>query len=359
MNLRFLPLALVTLPAIAGEALPSTKTPIIEPPAEISPWRVGVGVMWRNIGELSVNPNLQTGAFAGNFFTPNPAIGPADADADRTYDNGFVNQGAATPITGLTTFWGHQNDSQVSGSNINFLASGGLALSTPGITGEDESAEAAPYIEVSYLQPVKPNLLAGLTGNFSFVGLDRAAASQMSASEVLTTDSYALNGVIPPLAPYSGTFAGPGPLIGNQPTSRVFNLRPTGATSNYLFNSSTDLYSLAFGGEVQWQPANRCYLGFGAGAVVNYADWDAAWSAGLVNANSPTLASMGAANSGDDFLFGVYLKGSAGYHVTEQWSVEGFFRYDWNESLDGNVGPTGFEIDLTGWSAGFGVGFHF
>ncbi|BCX49735.1 hypothetical protein HAHE_36430 [Haloferula helveola] len=356
MTARLLFALLPATPAFAGPASP--KSPI-EPPAEISPWRIGTGVMWRNIGDLSVSPDLANGRFAGNLFVPDPAAGPANANADRTYDDGYVNQGAATPGTGLTTFWGYQNASQVGGGNLTYTASGGLGLSAPGPGSDDADAEAAPYIEVSYLQPIRADLLIGPTANFSFVSLDGRTASPMALSDASTVDSYALNGVIPPLAGYMGTFAGPGPLIGNQPTTRTTVLTPAGGGGSYAFDSSTDLYSLALGGEAHWLPTDRCYIGFGAGLVLNYAEWDAGWSARLIDPATVALSTYGARSSGDDFLLGAYLKTSGRYRFTDQWSIEAFFRYDWNESLDGSAGPTTFKIDLSGWSAGFGVGFTF
>ncbi len=331
----------------------------IETPAPVSPWRIGTGVMWRNIGELSVNPNLQNGPFAGNFLSTNPAAGPAGTNADRTYDDGFVNRGAATPGTGLTTFWGYQNAGQVGGGNLTYTSTGGIALAPPGFGKDDADTGFSPYLEVSYLRPVGDDLVLGLTANFSFLGLDGTTVSPMAISGVTTFDSYALNGVIPPAPGYVGSFAGPGPLIGNQPTTRTNVLTPTGGTTNYLFDQSTDLYSLALGGELRWSPATNCYLGFGAGAVLNFADWDAGWNARLVDPATNSLRNYARAAGGDDFLMGLYLKASGGYHINEQWSVESFFRYDWNESLDGSVGPSRFELDLSGWSFGLGAGFRF
>ncbi|MCH7225009.1 hypothetical protein [Haloferula sp. A504] len=348
--------SLLATPLFAGNVLPESP---IEGPTEVSPWQFGTGVMWRNIGELSVNPNLQTGPFAGNFFSPNPATGPAGVNADRAYDDGFVNEGAATPLTGLTTFWGYQNAGQVAGGNLTYTSTGGIALAPPGIGQDDANTEIAPYIEASYLRPIGDHLVAGFGANFSFVGLGGTTVSRMPISGVTTLDSYALNGVIPPAPGYVGSFAGPGPLIGNQPTSRMTVLTPTGGTSSYLFDSSTDLYSLALGGELQWSPATNCYVGFGAGAVINHADWEAAWNAQLVDPAVNTLRTYARASSGDEFLWGLYVKGGAGYLFNDQWSVESFFRYDWNETLHGNVGPSRFEIDLSGWSLGIGLGFRY
>jgi hypothetical protein len=349
---------LLTLPVLAGDppVLADAKSPIIPAPDAPSPWRIGTGMMWRNIGGLSVNPNLQNGPFANRFFIAPTGAGVANTFANRTYDDGFVNIGAATQGSGLTTNWGYQGGSQVNGGSLNYTLSGGADQTLPSSGKDDEDTNPAPCLELSYLRPIRPNLLAGFTATLSLVGLDGRTTSTMNHSSVSIADQYALGGVIPPSAPYSGSFAGPGPLIHNQPSSRDFILIPNG-TNQYIFSHDTDLYSLAFGGEIHWQPAESCYLGFGTGAVLNLADWNASWRATLPDTTGATA--VGLANNGEDFLWGLYLKGSAGYRIDERWSIEGFFRYDWNESLHASVSPSTFELGLTGWSAGFGVGFHF
>jgi hypothetical protein len=349
---------LLAIPVLAGDLsdMGDSKSIIIPAPGPTSPWRIGAGVMWRNIGELSVDPQLGSSRFAGRFFLPPTGAGEIDSFADRTYDDGFVNIGAATPVTGLTTHWSCQNDSQIGGGLLRQTLSGGAAQTLPGSGNDDESHNAAPYLEISYLVPIRPDLVAGFTTNLSLARLDHQARSGMNNSSVSIVDHYALGGVIPPSAPYTGSFTGPGPLIPNLPASRDLIQTPNG-TSDYRFAHDTDLYSLAFGGEIHWQPTASCYLGFGAGAVLNLADWSASWSAPVPSASGTTT--IGSTNSDGDFLWGLYLKTSAGYRIDDRWSLEGFFRYDWNETLHGSVSPSSFELGLTGWSAGFGVSFRF
>jgi hypothetical protein len=360
MTLRFIGFLMLAVSVHAGDspATADAKSPITPKPASPGPWRIGVGAMWRNIGELSVDPNLRNSGFANRFFVAPAGAGETGVFANRSYDDGFVNIGAATPASGLTTNWGHQNDSQFRGGSLNYTLSGGAAQSLPGPTGDDEDSTAAPFIEISHLRPIRPNLIAGFTANLSLAGLDGRADSAMSNSTVSISDRYALGGVIPPSAPYTGSFTGPGPLIPNQPTSRDFILTPNGGSS-YHFAHDTDLYSLALGGEIHWQHADSFYLGIGLGAVLNLADWSASWNMPVPDASGRGSNTIGGADSGGDFLWGIYLKGSAGYRINQQWSIEGFYRYDWNETLRNSVGASSFDLGLTGWSAGLGVILHF
>ncbi|MEM9237191.1 MAG: hypothetical protein AAGB14_10465, partial [Verrucomicrobiota bacterium] len=332
MKLRIAFVLLPAVSAVAGDLPSSSKAPLPAAKAALvgqdvpSRWQFGTGLMWRRIGEVSVTPNLQRGGLADRFFTPNPAAGPANEPADRSYDDGFVNQGAATPGTGLTSFWGYQEDSQVSGDSLSYSLAGGLALDSPLPGRDDADSEPAPFVEISYMVPVREGLWAGMASNFSFLGLDGIVASRMGSSDVTTVDVFPLDGVIPPIAPYSGTFSGPGPLIPNLPANRSFRIDPNGGSTGYLFGADADLYSLAFGGKLRWDNGDRCFLSLGAGVVINYADWDASWRATLLNPDVPGFSSVGAANSDRDFLLGAYLTAGAGFQIDENWSLEGFFR---------------------------------
>lgn len=64
-------------------------------------------------------------------------------------------------------------------------------------------------------------------------------------------------------------------------------------------------------------------------------------------------------NHGTKFLFGWYLQGLLGVQISQSWSVAGFGRYDWNDSLEGEVGYSRFGMDLSAFSAGAQVGYSF
>jgi opacity protein-like surface antigen len=309
-------------------------------------------VAWRQLGSTSLDTNQGGNASAAGYYAPNAASGAADAYADRTYDDGFVKIGAATAGSGLTTNFGYASDSQVASDTLTYTLTGGAALDTPNPSSEDDSTEAAPYLEAVYYIPLRDDLELGLVTSFSFTNLDSSMQSQLTEYGVTTIDHYALNGVILPSAPYSGSYAGPGVVIDNQPSSREQVLTPI-STRTYRFDSEIDLYSLGLGGELNWTPAERCFLNLGAGAVINYVDWSA-------DLHTPLLTGTSHQHESDQkFLFGLYLKAGAGYQLTEAWSLEAFTRYDWNENLHGHVGEADFTTDLSGWTTGLALGYRF
>ncbi len=344
---------LLATSALAGDSA-LVDLPTEAPNREGGTWRVGAGSMWRNIGSLSVNPGLGNGGMGTPFFLAPTGAGVANVNGDRSYDDGFVNIGAATALTGQTTNWGYNNAGQISGNALQLSLAGGSQVSLPGgLRSDDEEFEAAPYLEVAYLKNLKPNLRAGFVANLSFTGLNRSAQGAVGFSDVTLTDSFNLGSVIAPLPPYSGSFNGPGPLIGNQPDQRNFATVPTG-TGAYSFSTDTDLYSLALGGEVEWLVSERWFVSAGAGAVINLANWDGSWSVPVAGGGS-----LSASDSGTSVLWGLYAQAGVGYRISQNWSVNSFLRYDLNESLDAGVGNADFELDLSGWSIGLGANYSF
>lgn len=96
--------------------------------------------------------------------------GPATGGGiNRSYDDGYVDVDSSGDNLGFTWNWGYQNSSQVQGGFLIFH-------------GES-------YLDADTLQVI--------------------------------TDTYDLGNLIPPPAPYSGSFNGPGPVIPDSPFSRT------------------------------------------------------------------------------------------------------------------------------------------
>ncbi len=268
--------------------------------------------------------------------------------------------GAATPGTGLTTNFSYRNDGQVNAAadTLTFGSTGGTAFGNPGRVGDGDDKGASPYVDLLYLVPIAEGLSAGFSMTFSASGLDSSVRSPFQRFGVTSTDVYELSGVIPPLAPYTGSVEGPGPVIPNAPATRTVTQALVG-TQDYVFESQTDLYSLAFGGDLRWQPGGKWFVTAGAGVVLNVVDWDAGYSVTLLNPATGAPAPVSASASGTSLLLGVYGEVGVGYEITEDWSVNSFFRYDATEDLKDSVGGSDFETDLSGWSLGLGLEYRF
>ena len=127
-------------------------------------WNATAGYQWRQIGDLDFKTGSQAtrwslpwlsgrgrsgsisssstsassrGTSASSSTTSTTgsnantgSAGSASAFADRTYNDGFVNQDGGTAVFGDTWFWGYNNASQVSGSTLTYHATAPGATST-------------------------------------------------------------------------------------------------------------------------------------------------------------------------------------------------------------------------------------
>ena len=213
------------------------------------------------------------------------------------------------------------------------------------------------------------------------------------------TDTYNIGGVALPAAPYSGTLAGPGPLITNVPPNRTITTATTttstgdgGAASSTSTSTSSssvtsvvsgggvvdrttadffsdisesidvDLHTISLGPRFSWE-WQRLRLGVSAGLAINIADWEAVYEEQLFvsqNGGRARLLDEYRDNSGGtEVIPGFYLEANANLRLTQHISLFLGGRYDWAGSLHGNVGPSDFALDLGGWSGQGGMTITF
>lgn len=374
---------LAASPLVAGTPSAPDKTPA--PTTRSGGWRVSAGLMHRSLGGFDwvtgthSTPSLLTIGPGSN--TPGiDAIGRADAFANRIYTDGFVNQDGGTVANGGDTWnWGYNNASQVSGGMINFHGGNGTAATA---TADDNyefggwSSDidgTAPYVQLEWIQPWNDSLNIGFQAGFSFLhtGASRSL-STFTASKSRTdytisyTDTYDLQGAIPPQAPYAGSLAGPGILLTNIPLSRAATQSVSGTEAATAFNSISadfdlNLYSFSLGPVIEYNRGPFA-LQASAGLTVNIADWNADQQETLfVRRDKAPVAQeqWRDRSSGTDVLPGFFLQAGASRKLNESWSVNVFGRYDWIGDVKVKAGPSTGSADLTGWSLGAGVGFRF
>lgn len=391
-----LPLALSSL-LHAGEtdidlaALPASKDakgPVVIPTlASAQRWSLSAGFVVRKLGDIRFNtgisPDMIPNLFGVDTFSEPPGIGSLRATADRTYDDGFVNIGAGTPGTGLTTFWEYNNATQVQGGNLVFSKAGGERrdvtmrdAAAPTGWSDGPGREAGPFLELNYTKSIQPNLSVGIAVNFSTVNIGGSQGGlntisqfqQLDIYDVAAVDTYSLNGVIPPNAPYQGSFAGPGPLINNVPDTRAFP-ETLSTTTTALFvdrvreSLKVDFHTLGVGSTVHWRPRPRLLLAAQAGIALNLADWrtqrDEVITQSINGGPAAPFSRRTVRTDDKDFSLGVYLQGNVAWKLNERWAMQLVARYDWNPEIDGFVGPSSFEVDLSGWSLGAGARLAF
>jgi hypothetical protein len=347
-------------------------------------WRLSAGVQARTVREIRLRPGAAATAAAvplQSAFRPagSPAnVGPAGAAADRAYDDGFVNQDLATPLDGSTWYWGYRNAAQAQNGQLVFSAADRETVSpsrhttlTAAPESESDDTAAMPFLEANYVFAVKSHAACGIQLGLAYFSVSSSASAStlrdVQDSSLWThsvQDRYDLLGVVPPPPPYSGTLLGPGPVIPNVPASRsVISSRKASdvyASYNTLVEDlDADVTSLYLGatGEKRW---GRVALGASAGPSLNLASTDVSHNETLYGSRNGAPAEPVQQwryhEDDTDVKLGVYAQASAGLQLTPRVQANLIGRYDWCDRISGRIGPSSYDLDLSGVSVGGSVG---
>lgn len=369
---------LVVSPVFAGDAK--------SPAASGGDWEfsLSAGPAFRTLGQVKINSGYRSGGFVlpslvGPASLTVPPVGDTASYADREYDNGYVRQDAGTSFDGTTWHWGYDNASQVQGDQLAYRATGfqsirGDTANTPnaGPASKDTLDGVAPHLQFDARSPYRLGpFRIGFTAGFDFMKADQSLAfSNFSASQTLENyrldyeDRYDLDGVIPPLAPYAGSLAGPGPLIGNLPVIRtitpVLLSTDTGTFSNQVSSSiEIEAFSFTLGPTFSFrQGPLECAVS--GGVIVNLYDWSARQSESLDSttaAGSNRVATWNESQSGTTVRPGLFAQAELSYAVNEEVGIGSFIRLDAAGEFRAQAGPTVYRIDPYGVTAGLQVRF--
>jgi hypothetical protein len=273
----------------------------------------------------------------GNFQNPFPVPAPAGG-TNYFYTDGSVQVDSSGNAGGLTTFWAYNNAAQYDPAA--FAGAGAINYHTlsGGVSGAgsvvDSSVAAAAGFEVhAYLDlgsvSFLPTMAAGRSATWGLrTGLQYARVNNSNnAGQVGTvgtiTDSFNLNGVIPPAAPYAGTFLGPGPLLGDTPT------RTTGtavaAISGYR-QLDVQLFVSTYGSYLALPVTKDLDVMLEGGAVLALASGSYKYESTVTVPGAGTQVS-GGQKSSTKLLPGVYTSVGLAWHVTDQFMLQGAVRY--------------------------------
>jgi hypothetical protein len=138
----------------------------------------------------------------------------------------------------------------------------------------------------------------------------------MSANVETITDKYPLNGVVPPVAPYSGSFSGPGPVIGSRPISRSTSVVPNGAVITGDHNVDASLFDLRLGPSFNIPLCNRFSLQAGGGLAVGLV-----YSHFTFTENSAAAPAASGSNTRTGFVPGAYAEAGLAYRIRRSTSL--------------------------------------
>jgi hypothetical protein len=302
---------------------------------------------WNHFGlDFQLGFNIRAKFMDGaGVIPPPPSAGSA---VNRGYLDGFVNVDSSGNAGGQTWNWGYQNASQVSGGMLRMDAGTTSSLSS-GSGGSD----ANPGFELSYVRDLDHENWGrwGIKASFGYTKLDMSSDDAESGSEI--TDAYPLNGIVPPLAPYSGSYYGPGPVIGSTPTRTTLPVTITG-------NRSIDatLFDFHLGPSVDLDLTRRLSVELGGGAAFGLMDSTFAFSETSTTSGGATYTSGSTRDVG--WLFGTYAEAGLTWRLCRAASVHTGAEFQYLGQFEQNTEGHSSEVDL-GQSVFWVIGleYHF
>lgn len=381
-----LPSFLLVVPLLPTAFAGDAKSPVAATNTGGWQFSLSAGPSYRTIGSLKINSGYRSGGFALPSFVGEdslvvPPVGEEGVYADRTYDDGYVfRDGSTESVDGSTWYWGYDSPSQVQGDELVYHATGfqsirGDIANAPnaGPSTKDTLGGVAPHLQFDAMSPhyLGPFRI-GFTAGVDIVKVDQSlafsnfSASQSRSDYVLNyVDRYDLDGVIPPGAPYEGSFDGPGPLIGNLPTLRtitpVLMGTDTAQFNNHVFSSiDINALSLTFGPTLGMEQG-KFNFAFSGGVIVNVYDWSARQSETLGGTNtggSAQVARWAEGDSGVTVRPGLYVQGQAGVALTEHLGLSTYLRLDAAQEFRAQAGPTIYKVDPYGLNLGLQMTFR-
>jgi hypothetical protein len=283
---------------------------------------------WNHFGlDFRMGFNIQA-KFTGPVVLAAPSPPSAGPAVNRAYSDGFVNVDSSGNAGNLTWNWGYHHASQISGDTV-------LMHAASGSSGAVSSDSDDPNLgfELSYMRDLGHESWGrwGIKAAFGYTTIDLRTGAQ------LITDAYPLNGVVPPIAPYAGSFSGPGVVIGSLPT------RSTAPGGNWCLDAT--LYDFHLGPAVALDITRRLSVELGGGLAVGLVDSTFAFHDTTPTAPGAGSSSGSASNTG--WLVGAYAEAGFAYRVAKAASLFAGARFQYLGDFNQSVGGRSAQLDLS------------
>jgi len=310
---------------------------------------------WNHFG-LNLRAGFNIGAkfsepSSGGAFPPGPGAGLA---LNHQYNDGYVNADSSGNQGGLTWNWGYQHPSQISGGDVLMHANGGLAGGSERNTDDPNLG-----LDFNYVRDLAHDSWGqwGIKFGVGYTPVDVRDQNPMSANVETITDKYPLNGVIAPQAPYSGSFGGPGPVLGSEPISRTISEVPNGAIITGNHNLDAALFDLRLGPSFNIPLCKRFSVQAGGGLAV-----------GVVNSHFTFSESSGGAgavpasgsNTRTGLLPGAYAEAGFAYRICHSTSLFTGVQFEYLGNFQQSADGRSAQLDLGATIFyEFGLQWHF
>jgi len=294
-------------------------------------------VNWISLGPqfgLNVNARFH---HIGSLAAAGPAIG---GGVNRNYADGYVGVDSAANLGGLTWNWGYQNAAQVQGNRL-LMHSASSAVDD----SLNQSGDPQFGFDLAFGHDLG-NVLGGkwgLQAAFDFTEVSMSANGPVSGTGSLITDAYSLGVVVPPPAPYAGSYAGPGPLISDTPNR---TLSAAAVTISGPQSLDGQIYALRAGPYYDFRCCRRWSARLGGGLSLAVADLNCSFNETIAYDSGVTTSNVGS-GSGAELRAGGYLEGKVLFALTQRASVFFGAQYEYLGTFSRAAGNEQAQLDMS------------
>jgi hypothetical protein len=260
------------------------------------------------------------GGFA-SASNPGPAPAEEVGNANRIYDDGYNRVDSSGNAGGFTSFWGYDHSSQYDPSAFNNTGSITMHSSSASGTANSKNQEDDPQhgVELTYNRELGKigSIKWGIEGAVNYTDLTIHNDGNFFTDAQTTSDTFALNGVIPPEAPYHATFEQEsGPVLSSNPSSRTTDSVANGALISGRHNFDADMYGLRLGPYVEIPICPKFAVSLSGGLAAVWVNSQFKYQESLSVGGSAGPSSHGN-GSHDDVLPGGYVGGNLLFAINQ------------------------------------------
>ncbi len=239
------------------------------------------------------------------------AMSPGTPQQPGFYDNGFVQPDAGGTGSGLTWNWGYENAGQISGDTINYERYSNLPHAGVFTSGSDDpllGGEVIFGVEFGRFKVGAREWSWGAELGYSLTPFKVSNTSSAGGTVNYLSASHGLGGIVPPVAPYQGTFEGPGPVINLNPTTST--AISSAATSAFEGTLESDLHLVKIGlwMELPLTQTLAAALSLGYSSVYADTQFDFREAITIADAGIPALGVTDASIGASEWQGGFYAE---------------------------------------------------
>lgn len=316
---------------------------VIEPPPAQSRWSVGIGY------STLTNVDVEF-AGIGGWRSPNP-VPPSTPGIDRRYDDGFNRLDSTGNGGGKTWNWGYENPSQYDPSgngaiSMSIFRSIGTGISDTDSDDWHPGMELFGYYDMGQVTGLSNGARWGFKIGFNWHPVDFNDANPTRTRFKAVSDTFQLNGVKPPKAPYSGSYFGPGPLLGDSASqTSSSNVGSGSVTGARRFTSN--LFGLDLGPYIDFPIGSRFSARFEGGLTLVIASADYSQSSTTSFPGIPSQSAYAHA-SDTSLLGGAFIGGTMLFELTDKFSLYSGVRYQWVNDFEIRAGGSVATLNMGG-----------